>query len=173
MKLMLRQMRRVVTLVAIGLWGSIVSDAQAAAGPKDGEIVLPADYKSWPKFLKEVQREDAKKVSSTRRKRSSIWKNQSKPATIRMRKKHWNMRRKPSSMPRNLSRMRSRQARRASQKRSSRRLCDRGSHDHLASPDSPRTPVEPSCHPPAFLTSPAIRCSPSSTVRDAINRQLL
>lgn len=62
MKLMLRQMRRVVTLVAIGLWGGIVSDAQAAAGPKDGEIVLPADYKSWPKFLNEVQREDAKQV---------------------------------------------------------------------------------------------------------------
>lgn len=170
MKLMLRQMRRVVTLVAIGLWGSIVSDAQAAAGPKDGEIVLPADYKSWPKFLNEVQREDAKKVSSTRRKRSSIWKNRSKPATIRMRKKHSNMRRKPSSTPRNLSRMRSRQARRASQKGSSRRLCDSGSHDHLASPDSPPASV---VSPSALLTSPAIRCFRSSTVRDATTRRLL
>jgi hypothetical protein len=30
--------------------------------PKDGELALPADYKSWPKFLSEVQRPDAKQV---------------------------------------------------------------------------------------------------------------
>jgi hemoglobin len=62
MRLKIRQLLRVVTLVAIGLWGGIVSDVLAAAGPKDGEIALPADYKSWPKFLSEVQREDAKQV---------------------------------------------------------------------------------------------------------------
>lgn len=29
---------------------------------KDGELALPADYKSWPKFLSAVQRPDAKQV---------------------------------------------------------------------------------------------------------------
>lgn len=32
------------------------------APPKDGELTLPADYKSWPKFLSAVQRPDAKQV---------------------------------------------------------------------------------------------------------------
>ncbi|NOS80775.1 MAG: cytochrome P460 family protein [Nitrospira sp.] len=30
--------------------------------PKDGELALPGDYTSWPKFLSEVQRPDAKQV---------------------------------------------------------------------------------------------------------------
>ena len=30
--------------------------------PKDGELALPGDYKSWPRFLSEVQRPDAKQV---------------------------------------------------------------------------------------------------------------
>lgn len=30
--------------------------------PKDGELAYPADYKTWPKFLSEVQRPDAKQV---------------------------------------------------------------------------------------------------------------
>jgi hemoglobin len=34
----------------------------SAAKPKDGELALPADYKSWPKFLTAVQRPDAKQV---------------------------------------------------------------------------------------------------------------
>lgn len=29
---------------------------------KDGELAIPADYKSWPKFLSAVQRPDAKQV---------------------------------------------------------------------------------------------------------------
>lgn len=29
---------------------------------KDGELAVPADYKSWPKFLSAVQRPDAKQV---------------------------------------------------------------------------------------------------------------
>ena len=29
---------------------------------KDGELAMPADYKSWPKFLSAVQRPDAKQV---------------------------------------------------------------------------------------------------------------
>jgi hemoglobin len=32
------------------------------AAPKDGELALPAAYKSWPKFLSAVQRPDAKQV---------------------------------------------------------------------------------------------------------------
>lgn len=34
----------------------------AAPPLKDGELVLPADYTQWPKFLSEVQRPDAKQV---------------------------------------------------------------------------------------------------------------
>ena len=30
--------------------------------PKDGELAVPADYKSWPKFLSAIQRPDAKQV---------------------------------------------------------------------------------------------------------------
>lgn len=39
--------------------------AGCATGPKplnDGELAVPADYKSWPKFLSAVQRPDAKQV---------------------------------------------------------------------------------------------------------------
>jgi hypothetical protein len=39
--------------------------AGCATGPKalnDGEIAVPADYKSWPKFLSGIQRPDAKQV---------------------------------------------------------------------------------------------------------------
>ena len=32
------------------------------AAPKDGELALPADYKSWPKFLSAVQRPDVKQI---------------------------------------------------------------------------------------------------------------
>ena len=44
-------------LVAIG----IVSCAarQSAPVPKDGDLALPVDYRSWPVFLKEVQKPDA------------------------------------------------------------------------------------------------------------------
>ena len=52
-----------LTIIAIGL-GAVVftATAQQAAPPKDGELPLPADYKSWPKFLTSVQRGDAKQV---------------------------------------------------------------------------------------------------------------
>jgi Cytochrome P460 len=36
--------------------------AAPAAPLKDGELALPAGYKSWPKFLSAVQRPDAKQV---------------------------------------------------------------------------------------------------------------
>ena len=39
------------------------SMAQASTpSPKDGELALPGEYKSWPKFLSEVQRPDTKQV---------------------------------------------------------------------------------------------------------------
>ncbi len=34
----------------------------SATPPKDGELAVPAGYKSWPKFLSAVQRPDAKQV---------------------------------------------------------------------------------------------------------------
>jgi hypothetical protein len=44
----------------------LASCAQMAPAPvvkyKDAEIPLPADYKTWPKFVVEVQRPDAKQV---------------------------------------------------------------------------------------------------------------
>lgn len=37
--------------------------AGCASAPKnDGELAVPADYKSWPKFLSAIQRPDAKQV---------------------------------------------------------------------------------------------------------------
>ena len=36
--------------------------AAPVAPLKDGELAIPADYKSWPKFLSAVQRPDAKQV---------------------------------------------------------------------------------------------------------------
>ena len=47
-------------LAAAALWGCATT---ATAPPmKDGELQVPADYKSWPKFLSAVQRPDAKQV---------------------------------------------------------------------------------------------------------------
>ncbi|CAI4030515.1 Cytochrome_P460 domain-containing protein [Nitrospira tepida] len=45
-------------LLGVG-WHLIV---HADSAPKDGELALPGEYRSWPKFLTEVQREDAKQV---------------------------------------------------------------------------------------------------------------
>jgi hemoglobin len=39
-----------------------MSTAPPAAKLKDGELQVPPDYKSWPKFLSAVQRPDAKQV---------------------------------------------------------------------------------------------------------------
>ena len=36
--------------------------AMMPGAPKDGELAVPADYKSWPRFLSAVQRPDAKQV---------------------------------------------------------------------------------------------------------------
>lgn len=55
-------MRR--TLYSIATLAMVVGMVSCAAMqtksvPKDGELALPADYKSWPVFLKEVQKPDA------------------------------------------------------------------------------------------------------------------
>lgn len=48
------------------LWGcsemGTIPTAKTPAKPKDGELTYPADYKTWPKFLSEVQRPDAKQI---------------------------------------------------------------------------------------------------------------
>ncbi len=59
------------SLVAIGAVG-VMCAVLAACSPmmtkapvaqlKDGEIAVPADYKTWPKFLSAIQRPDAKQV---------------------------------------------------------------------------------------------------------------
>jgi hemoglobin len=51
-----------ISFVAIGLVGVSCAMMQMGAPSKDGEVALPADYKTWPKFLSEVQRPDAKQV---------------------------------------------------------------------------------------------------------------
>ncbi|HOX69939.1 MAG TPA: cytochrome P460 family protein [Burkholderiaceae bacterium] len=48
---------------AVLLSGCALLQPPAPVAPlKDGELAIPADYKSWPKFLSEVQRPDAKQV---------------------------------------------------------------------------------------------------------------
>lgn len=55
-------------IILLGLIGAVLVGCtqmearQPVAKLKDGELVLPADYKSWPKFLSEIQRPDAKQV---------------------------------------------------------------------------------------------------------------
>lgn len=44
------------------LAAALAGCAIAPGAPKDGELAVPADYKSWPKFLSAVQRPDAKQV---------------------------------------------------------------------------------------------------------------
>ena len=54
-------MHRPLTILA----ATAVLAAGCATAPKplnDGELAVPADYRSWPKFLSAVQRPDAKQV---------------------------------------------------------------------------------------------------------------
>ena len=61
--MMVREILSLIVVMGMAWNGGIVTTvAEAGAAPKDGDIALPADYKSWPKFLSEVQREDAKQV---------------------------------------------------------------------------------------------------------------
>jgi len=51
----------VMTLALLG-FVALQATAEMAKMPHDGEIALPGNYKSWPKFLSEVQRPDVKQV---------------------------------------------------------------------------------------------------------------
>ena len=56
-------MRIVPAIVVVGLLAACSPMEHAPAVKfKDGELPLPADYKSWPKFLTGIQRADAKQV---------------------------------------------------------------------------------------------------------------
>jgi hemoglobin len=56
----MRRWAGVATMVAAGvLWGCTTMTSPPV---KDGELLVPADYKSWPKFLSAVQRPEAKQV---------------------------------------------------------------------------------------------------------------
>lgn len=51
------------TLTACLVLATLVAGCAMAPGaPKDSTLAVPADYKSWPKFLSAVQRPDAKQV---------------------------------------------------------------------------------------------------------------
>jgi hypothetical protein len=54
--------RFLVALVCV--WLTAACSQMQAKGPrkKDGELAIPADYKSWPKFLSDIDRPDAKQV---------------------------------------------------------------------------------------------------------------
>jgi len=55
--------RRLATLATLALAiGALWSCATTPPAAKDGELSVPADYKTWPKFLSAVQRPDAKQV---------------------------------------------------------------------------------------------------------------
>ncbi len=57
-------MRKIVAAIVVSV--ILVSCSTTDSGPavkfKDGEQAVPAGYKSWPKFLMNVQRGDAKQV---------------------------------------------------------------------------------------------------------------
>jgi len=65
-------MRSIVPGVLAALAAAGVVAACTTAPPKptanlnDGELAIPADYKSWPKFLSAVQRPDAKWMGASR-----------------------------------------------------------------------------------------------------------
>lgn len=59
--------RSLLALVAAAAAAAMLACSSApppapVAPLKDGELAIPADYKSWPKFLSAVQRPDAKQV---------------------------------------------------------------------------------------------------------------
>lgn len=60
----MRAMMAVLLVVGLSGCGEMAAKGpvQTGARPKDGELAFPADYKTWPKFLSEVQRPDAKQV---------------------------------------------------------------------------------------------------------------
>lgn len=56
-------MKRLLALTVAGiLAGCVGTPKEAPRMLVDGELAVPADYRSWPKFLGDVQRPDAKQV---------------------------------------------------------------------------------------------------------------
>ena len=51
-----------LAMVAVCLVSCSQIESKPVALVKDGDLPLPADYKSWPKFLSEIQRPDAKQI---------------------------------------------------------------------------------------------------------------
>ena len=49
--MMVREILSLIVVMGVAWNGGIVTTvAEAGAAPKDGEIALPADYKTWPKL---------------------------------------------------------------------------------------------------------------------------
>ena len=64
-KLMIESIKKLSALLALGLF--CISCTNQPVEPtktvlRDGELPLPADYKTWPKFLADIQRTDNKQV---------------------------------------------------------------------------------------------------------------
>ena len=56
---MVKQVSSRISATLLVLTLAACASMQMGAAPKDGELALPANYKSWPVFLKEVQKPDA------------------------------------------------------------------------------------------------------------------
>jgi len=56
---MMRRATYSIAVIAVVVGMAACAAMQTASVPKDGELALPADYKSWPVFVKEVQKPDA------------------------------------------------------------------------------------------------------------------
>ena len=54
--------KTLIALSILALAGCATQASAPAPKLKDGEVAVPADYKTWPKFLSEIQRPDAKQV---------------------------------------------------------------------------------------------------------------
>ena len=53
---------KLILILSAGVFLAGLAWAKPPAVLKDGELPLPTDYKTWPKFLSAVQRPDAKQV---------------------------------------------------------------------------------------------------------------
>jgi hemoglobin len=59
---MIHRLARVTLVAALSACTQMAPMPPYQAPMKDGEAVIPADYRSWPKMLSAVQRPDAKQV---------------------------------------------------------------------------------------------------------------
>jgi hemoglobin len=51
-----------ISLTVVAAAGCAMQPASPPPKLKDGEVAIPSDYKSWPKFLTDIQRPDAKQI---------------------------------------------------------------------------------------------------------------